>query len=449
MNQTNQALNRDYQFGSLLRYALPTIIMMIFMSLYTIVDGVFVSRFVGTAALSAVNIVFPVSSVIIGLAVMLATGGSAVIARKLGEGREEEARSDFSLVVLVSFIASAVIAFVGNLFLEPLCYLLGANEALIDYCVVYLRILLIFAPASVLQMLFQSFFVAAGHPGLGLGLTVLAGVSNAVLDYIFIVPFNWGIAGAALATVSGYLIPAVAGIFFFFAQRGKGSLWFVRPKWDGFMLRQSCFNGSSEMVTNLASAVITFLFNLVMMGLIGEDGVAAITIVLYGQFLFTALYLGFSMGVAPILSYNYGAARWDRLRHLFRICMVFILLSSTVIFLFAQGFAVSVVSIFAGEGTAVYPIALQGFRIFAFCYLFAGTGIFASAMYTALSDGRISAFISFLRTFGFILPCLLFLPKILLVNGVWLAVPLAEFFTFLIAVFLLVNWYRKSPGTTV
>lgn len=441
----NQALARDYRFGSLLKFALPTIVMMIFMSLYTIVDGVFVSRFVGTDALSAINIVYPIISIVIGLALMLATGGSAVIARKMGEGRTEEARRDFSLIVLVGVGLAIVIAILGNLFLRPLCYALGASEELIGYCVEYLRILLIFAPASVLQMLFQTFFVAAGRPGLGLGLNIFAGVVNGILDYVFIVPLGMGITGAALATAAGYLIPAVVGVLFFL--RRKGSLWFARPVWDGRMLIQSCFNGSSEMVTNLSSAVITLLFNLVMMRLAGEDGVAAITIVLYAQFLLTALYLGFSMGVAPVLSYNYGSANTSRLQKLYRICMRFVIGSSVIVFVLALVFSKPLVAVFAPPGSSVFEIGLHGFRIFAACYLFAGTNIFASAMFTALSDGKTSALISFLRTFVFILPVLLLLPYALNIDGVWLSVPIAELLTLLVAGIFLARWYRSYGKT--
>lgn len=441
----DQTLARDYRFGSLLRYSLPTIATMVFMSLYTIVDGAFVSRFVGPQALSAVNIVYPVVSVLIALAVMLATGGNAVIARKLGEGRPEAARQNFTLILLVGVGVSAAFAAACLAFLRPLCYALGANDALLAPCMEYLRILLWFAPASALQMLFQSFFVTAGRPGLGLGLTVLAGVANAVLDYLLIVPAGLGVRGAALATAAGQMIPAVVGLCFFAAQRGKGPLWLCRPKWDGRALFQSCTNGSSEMVTNLASAVITLLFNQLMMALLGEQGVAAITIVLYGQFLLSSLYMGFSMGVAPILSYNYGAANWARLRRLFRICLGFVAGSSLAIFAGSQLFAPLLVGVFTPPAQPVYAIALHGFRLFGLCYLFAGTSTFASALFTALSDGRTSALISFLRTFGLILPALVLLPRWAGVDGVWLAVPAAELATVLVAVSLLARWYRRSP----
>ena len=302
--------------------------------------------------------------------------------------------------------------------------LLGASDALLSYCTDYLRILLLFAPASILQLLFQSFFVTAGRPGLGLGLTVCSGLTNAVLDYAFIVPLDMGITGAALATAAGYCVTALAGVGFF-ALRGKG-LRFRRPRWESRMLLYACGNGSSEMVTNLSNAVITFLFNQLMLSLLGEDGVAAITIVLYAQFLLTALYMGFSMGVAPVISFNYGAANHARLQRVFRCCLGFIALSSALVFGASLGLAELVVAVFSPAGTAVHTIALDGFYKFAPAFLFAGLNLFASALFTALSDGLVSAVISFARTFSFLLLALLLLPGVLGVDGVWIAVPFAE-----------------------
>lgn len=424
VNALNSALDREYGFWSLFRFALPTIIMMIFMSLYTIVDGIFVCRFVGSSALSAVNIVYPLVSVVIGLGVMLATGGSAVVARKLGEGDEETACRDLTLLVLAGAALGTLFSLLGLAFSAPMSRLLGASDALLNYCTDYLRILLLFAPASILQLLFQSFFVTAGRPGLGLGLTVCSGLTNAVLDYAFIVPLDMGITGAALATAAGYCVTALAGMGFF-ALRGKG-LRFRRPRWESRMLLYACGNGSSEMVTNLSNAVITFLFNQLMLSLLGEDGVAAITIVLYAQFLLTALYMGFSMGVAPVISFNYGAANHARLQRVFRCCLGFIALSSALVFGASLGLAELVVAVFSPAGTAVHAIALDGFYKFAPAFLFAGLNLFASALFTALSDGLVSAVISFARTFGFLLLALLLLPGVLGVDGVWIAVPFAE-----------------------
>ena len=433
-------LDRDYGFGSLLKFALPSIIMMIFMSLYTVVDGFFVARFVGADALSAVNIAYPMTSGERAGGGRRATGGSAVVARRLGEGDEKAAREGFALLLAAGLIAGVLFTVLGLTLAEPMSRLLGASPALLGYCTDYLRILMAFAPAYILQLMFQSFFVVAGRPGLGLWLTVAAGLANMVLDYVFIVPLGLGIAGAALATAAGYLIPAAAGAAFF-ALRRHG-LRFIRPRWDARMLLYSCLNGSSEMVTNLASAVITFLFNMLMLRYLGEDGVAAITIVLYAQFLLTALYMGFSMGVAPIISFNYGAENTHRLKSVFRSCMIFVAVSSVAVFIAAMAFSGGIVGVFSPPGTAVFDIAVAGFCMFAPMILFAGLNIFASALFTALSDGRTSALLAFLRTFGFILLGLLVLPIAFGVDGVWLAVPFAELLAGAVSVGCIL-WGRK------
>ena len=276
-----------------------------------------------------------------------------------------------------------------------------------------------------LQILFQMYFVTEGRPGIGLFLTLLAGVSNALLDYLLIVPLGLGIAGAAIATVTGYMIPAVIGLLYFACSRR--SLWLVRPRMERGELKDTCINGSSEMVTNLSSGIITFLFNLAMMHFAGEDGVAAITIIQYSQFLLNALFMGFSQGVSPVISFNYGSKNHNQLKQVFRTSLIFTAVTSLATFLLAQVTGSLVVGVFARPGTAVYALARHGFTIFAFSFLFSGLTIFASALFTALSDGRISAVISFVRTFGLIITSLLVLPFLIGIDGVWLAIPIAEF----------------------
>ncbi|MEG0691799.1 MAG: MATE family efflux transporter [Oscillospiraceae bacterium] len=424
-------IGRDFHFFSLLKFALPSIVMMIVMGLYTIIDSMFVSRFVGTNALSAINIVYPIINVIIALAIMLATGGSAIIAKKMGDGDEKSARENFTFIVLVGVVVGVACVAVGLIFLRPIIYALGASDILFEYCYEYLLIMLLFAPVSILQMLFQVFFVTAGKPTLGLVLTVSAGLVNVLFDYIFIVPLNMGLAGAALGTGIGYLIPAVVGVLFFFKK--KGALHFTRPKFELKVLWESCYNGSSEMVTNLAMGVTTFLFNIIMMRYLGEDGVAAITIVLYVNFLMTALYMGFSMGVAPVISYNYGSGNTKQLKRIYKICLIFICVSSIIVFIVSILLSSNIVTIFSQKGTNVYQIAMEGFRLYPISFLFAGFNIFASAMFTAFSNGKVSAIISFMRTFVFLVLGLLMLPFVFEVNGVWLAVPVAELLTLVVS----------------
>lgn len=428
-------LARKFGCGALIRFALPTMVMMLFMSLYTIVDGIFVSRMIGTTALSATNIVYPVINIVIAVAVMLGTGGSAVIARQMGEGKTGEARRNFSWIVLAGVAAGFAISVLGMLFLDPLCRMLGATPELLGYCRDYLGTLLLFAPAAILQMLFQAFFVTAGKPALGLCLTVLAGFSNALLDYLLMGPLGLGIRGAALATASGYLIPAIVGVLYFLFS--KGSLRFAKPSFDGRVLLGACGNGSSEMVTNISSAVITFLFNVMMLQYLGEDGVAAVTIVLYSQFLLTALYMGFSLGVAPVVSYQYGSRDTVQLRKVYKICLGVIGVSSVAVFAASILLAKSIVQIFTPPDSAVYGIAVRGFILFSLSYLFSGCNIFSSALFTALSNGKVSAAISFSRTFVWIAFGLWALPTVLQADGLWLAVPLAELLTAILSVFFL------------
>lgn len=431
----DNALDRDFTLAGLLRFALPTVIMMIVVSLYTIVDGILISRLVGENALAAANVAYPALSVTLAVGIMLGTGGSAVVARRMGMGDMEGARRDFTFLTAVAVGLGVGFLLLGAFGAQWLAKLLGASPALMEDTVTYLRIQLLFTPAAMLQLVFQSFFVTAGRPSLGLALSVTAGISNAALDALLMGPLQMGIAGAAFGTVSGYLIPAVVGLLFFTFRRE--GLRFAMPRPDLRMLGRTCFNGSSEMVTNLSTAVTTFAFNAIMMARLGEQGVAAITIVLYAQFLLTALYLGFSMGVAPVFSFQWGAQRFDRLRRDFRHCLGFILVSSAAVLGVALALSAPIVEVFSPKGSAVYDIALGGFRLFSPAYLFAGVNIFASAFFTALSDGRTSALISFARTFGFLLAGLLLLPLVLDVTGVWLAVPVAEALSCLLSGWLL------------
>ena len=434
----SNSIAKDFKFFSLLRFALPTMVMMIFMSLYSIVDGIFISRLLGTNALSAANIVYPVISIVFAVGIMLSTGGSALIAKKLGEGKEREAREDFSFLTLVSFLFGIAILLIGNIFIEPIVRALGSTDALLPYCVNYLSVSLLLAPAAMLQMMFQTFFVTAGKPLIGLMLTISGGVANMILDYLFMGPFNMGISGAALATGIGELIPAVIGLFYFLFTRH--SLYLTKPVVRFQVLKESCFNGSSEMVTNLSTAVVTYLFNITMLKFLGEPGVAAITIVLYGQFLFNALYMGFSMGVAPVISYNHGSQNLPLLKRIFKICIGFISISSILITVMALVSSPVIVEIFTPIGSATYDIAKTGFFLFSINYIFAGINIYSSSMFTAFSDGKVSALISFVRTFVLIVLNILLLPYLIGVNGVWLAVPAAEFMTLFLSVYF---FYKK------
>ncbi|MCD8245836.1 MAG: polysaccharide biosynthesis C-terminal domain-containing protein [Parabacteroides sp.] len=432
-------LSGRFGFRELVHFAWPTIIMMIFMSLYSKVDGVFVARLIGTDALSAVNIVYPLFGFCFAPGVMLATGSSAIVAKLLGEGKPQEARENFTFIMLASVVTGALLGLLGYIFYPDIFLWLGVTPEIYDMCEAYLVTLFYFAPVLMLQVLFQSYFVAAGKPGYGLAVVTAGGIANIILDYVFIAVLDMGIAGAALATGIGLCIPGVLGLLYFSFYR-KGTLWFAKPRMNLRVLVSSIVNGSSEMVTNLSTAVITFLFNTAMLRFVGVDGVAAITIILYSEFILNSVYFGFSSGVAPLFSYKLGRQDGDELKRLFRNSIYFIgggsLLSVSAAFLFG-GY---IIALFTGIGSTVYELAVYGLGLFAYAFVFMGFNIFGSALFTALSSGKMSALLSFLR-FLFIAGFVIVLPRYAGVAGIWLAVPMAEVITLLLTI-ICVNKYR-------
>lgn len=416
-------------FKKLFKIALPSILMMILMSLYTIVDGIFISRYIGSSALSSLNIVYPMINIVIAIGTMLATGGNAIISKKLGEEKEEEARNALTMFVLVGVILGFISMILVELNLSKISYFLGANRTLLINCNRYLSIMMYFAPATILQTLFQSYFVTANRSSLGLVLSVISGIVNIVLDDFFILKLNLGISGAALATGLGQMIPALVGLYFFFFN--QDDLYFVRCKIDLKLVGEACYNGMSEMVSQLSGAVMTFLFNLFLMHFIGEKGVAAITILLYLEFLVNAFYMGFSIGISPIVGYKYGAKEKEQLRMIYKSSFIFVLISSFVLTFVSFGGVPTIIQLFTkDQGT--YSIALNAYYIFGFNFLFSGFNIASSGFFTALSNGKISAIISFCRMFLFTCGALFILAIIFKVNGVWLAIPVAEFLTMLL-----------------
>lgn len=429
-------LNKNFKLSSLIAFAFPNMIMMLVLSMYTIIDGTFVSRFVGTTALSSINMVFPAICIEMAIAIMIATGGSAIIARKMGEKNEKSAKETFSFLILVELAISLLIAVLGNLFINQIVSFFGATPIQFQDCKTYLGLSFLFAPFFFLQTSFQTFFVTAGKPTLGLIVTVLSGITNVILDYVFIVPLNMGVAGAAIATGMGCVISAVVGcIYFMFGK--KKSLYFVKPKFDGKVLLDTCINGSSEMVTNLANAVTTFLFNFAFLKYFGEDGVASITIVLYFQFVFTSIYFGFANGIAPIISFKYGGDNIQQLKSLLKNSILFSILCSIGAYALSQITISGILTIFTPIDSNVYQITMEGFKIYSASFLFMGFSIFASAWFTALSNGKVSAIISFARTFVFIVAAIFLLPLFLGKTGVWLALPVAEILGILVSIYYL------------
>ena len=437
----DNSLQKRVTLLSLLKYTFPTVVMMVFFSFYTIVDGMFIAKFVGSNALSATNIVFPVINIIIGVGVMFATGGSAIVARKMGEGKDLEAKQNFTLIALTTLIVGCVIAIISIFFMKDIIYALGSTKSLYANCREYLFYMLIFTPFLILKLFFDYFLVTAGAPTLGLMSAVAGGIVNMVLDYVFIVPMNMGLKGAALATSIGYVLPSLVGIIYFLNK--KNVLHFVRPKFNINVIKNSCLNGSSEMITQMSSAVTTFLFNIVMIKFLGEEGVAAITIILYVQFLLNSAYMGFTSGVQPRISYNYGSLDEEQVSKLVKYSLLIVSSFGIITFFASRIMSDILISMFATKGSTLFDITKNGFMIFSICYLVEGINIFGSGMFTAFSNGKISALISLLRTFLFFVVGMLFLPKYLGVNGVWLVVPFAEITTLSISSYFIYK-YRNE-----
>lgn len=438
----DNSLQKEFNFIQLIKFSTPTIAMMLFMSLYSVVDGIFVSRFIGTDALSSLNIAYPLFNAIIAIGVMLGAGGSALIAKKMGEAEDELARKYFSLIIYTGIIIGTVITILGAIFMKPLLTLLGATDALMQGCMDYGFTLLLFTVPTILQMLFQYLFITAGKPHLGLSLIIFAGIANMIFDYIFIVPLDMGIAGAALATGLGILVPAVVGMLYFTFNR-KGSLYFTKTKPEFKILLKACANGSSEMVTELSNAVITFLYNMVMLRLLGSDGVAAITILLYFDFMIKAALLGFSMGVSPIISYNYGSGNIAQIKRIFKYSFSFIIGCSLVLYTLSMLFIPTLTVIFAPEGSHVYELVIGGFKLYSISFLFTGISIFSSALFTAFSNGLISATISFLRTFLFLSAGLIILPPLIGITGAWISAAIAEGLCVIMSITFILKYRKK------
>lgn len=406
-------------------------VMMLVMALYTVVDGIFVSRLINTDAFSAVNIVYPLPSLIVALGTMFGTGTAAIVSRKLGEGRGKEANAVLTFIIIITALIGIVCSAVCLPFLKDIIRLLGADESVAGYCYDYAFPLVFFFPASILQLQFQCLFAANSKPYLGLITTLSGGIANVLLDWLFIGGLNMGIAGAAVATGIGYCIPAVFGIFYFAFFR-KNSLFFVKPKAAFKEFFQAMGNGSSEMVSNVSTSVTTLLFNLIMMRLVGSDGVAAIAVILYMDFVLVALNLGYSIGVAPVISYNYGRMDKEKSHKVFKISLIMSVVSGAAVAALTLFAAPVITAAFVEKGNSVYELAVSGLRIFSVCYLFKGFNIFGSAMFTAYSNGIISALISLCRSFIFLVAFLFGLSAAFGITGVWVAVPAGEALTFIV-----------------
>lgn len=435
-------LSEHFTYKKLLRFVLPSIVMMIFTSIYGVVDGLFVSNYVGKTAFAAVNLIMPFLMAISALGFMIGTGGSAIVAKTLGEGKKEQANENFSMLVYLTLIGGIVLSALGILFSPLIARGLGADGALLTNCVLYARITLLSMPAFMLQNVFQSFFVTAEKPKLGLGVIVIAGVTNMVLDFLLVGVFQIGLAGAAFATVTSECIGGLFPILYF-ARKNSSLLKLGRTHFNGQIFLCACGNGSSELMTNLSSSIVNSLYNIQLMNLAGENGVAAFGTIMYVNFIFIAIFLGYSIGSAPLVSYHYGAGNHDELKNLFQKSLRLIGIWGLMLFILAQLIARPLAAIFVGYDADLFSMTQNGFRIYCIAYLINGFNIYGSSFFTALNNGLISAAISFLRTLVFQLAAVLLLPLLLDINGIWSAVAVAELLTLGLTVTFFVRNRKK------
>jgi putative MATE family efflux protein len=422
------------------KFISPPIFSMLFLSLYTIMDGVFVSHKVGSDALASINIILPMINLLCGIGIMFATGGSALISISLGKNNLEEANNRFTLILLSSLIIGVIFSVLGLIFNEKLFSVLGATKTLMNYCKSYGIIILLCAPFYILKMGFEYFTRVDGAFNFSLLASLLGGLIDLILNYVFIYKLNFGIKGAALSTLIGSAFSTIMCAIYFISK--KSTLKYVKPSLDLKLLKDTIYNGSSEMVTQLSSAITTLFFNYIALKYAGENGVAAITIILFIQFVMISVYLGHIAGVSPIISFNYGAKNTKKIKEYHSYSKVFVMLSSIIIFIICFYFSPIIVKIFISKTNIVYNITLNGLKIFAFSFLATGLNIYTSGLFTSLSNGKISALLSFSRTFIFCIIGFLILPKLFKLNGLWLVVPFAEFSSLFVSLFALKR-YKK------
>ncbi len=444
MNQKLDSYHKPVTGRNILIFAFPTIVMTVFNTFYTMVDGLFVSNLIGTDALSAINLTAPAIGLLTAVSGMLATGGSAVVMRKMGEGRHQEARQDFTLLILTNAVIGAVMMTLGYLLMTPLLESMGLSQGVLTYCRDYLSTYFLFTIPILLMYNFSLYLIAADRSRLSLACTVAGGVTNIVLDYVCIALLGMGIRGAAAATGLGYSITAAVGFFVF--RRKEALLHFQKPVLRWGVLFHAAANGSSELATSLVSGITTLLFNLAMLRYVGEDGVAAITIIMYVLMFVSALFIGYSYGVAPMISYYHGSGEREKLRALISFSLRFILAVSALCTLVSILATTPLVGIFSRPGTPVYDLAVTGNRLCSLALLFVGLNSFSSGMFTALSNGMVSALLAFSRSFVFTVACIQLLPCLLRgVLGVWLATPAAELLGAVLSVAMLLK-YRRQYG---
>ena len=440
------SLSDHFNYRKLLRFTFPSIIMMIFTSVYGVVDGLFVSNFVGKTPFAAINLIWPFLQILGCGGFMLGTGGSALVSKTMGEGKPEKANRFFSILILATVVLGVAITIPGMFLMEPVAILLGADEAMLPYCVTYGRIILAAQTAFMLQGVFQSFLVTAERPTLGLIVTIGAGVTNMVLDFLFIAVLDWGLVGAAVATITSQIVGGVIPLVYFLLPN-KSPLRLIRPRLEAAegsrVILKACTNGSSELMTNISMSVVSMLYNYQLMRLAGEDGIAAYGVMMYVSFVFIAVFIGYAIGSAPIVGFHYGAGNHGELRSLLRKSLILTTAAGIGMLGLAVALATPLSGIFVGYDEGLYELTRRGFLLYSASFLLAGFSIFGSSFFTALGNGGVSATISFLRTLVFQVAAVLILPIFFDIDGVWLAISAAELMALFVTVAFLFGMRKK------
>lgn len=432
-------LSDHFTGGKLIRFVLPSILMMIFVSIYGVVDGFFVSNFVGKTPFAAVNLIMPAVMILGPLGMIVGTGGSAIVAKTMGEGDYPKANRYFSLMVYATTIGGVILTLAGFLFMPAIAEGLGADEAMMPHCVLYGRISMISLPAYMLENVFQSFMITAERPKLGFGITLISGITNMALDALFIPVFGWGVAGAALATAAsefaGSLIPLV-----YFLRKNDSPLRLGRTKVEWKILGRTCLNGSSEFVSNTAFSIVSIVYNFQLLKLAAEDGVAAYGVMMYVNFIFVAVFFGFTMGVSPVISFHFGAKNREELQNLFRLGTGLTLIAGTAMTVLALILSGPMSDVFVGYDAELAAMTASGLRLYALGFIVTGLNIFGSALFTALNNGLVSAFISATRSFVFKISTVMILPLFFGLNGVWLSMLVSEGLALLLTAVLVLKY---------
>ena len=435
-------LSEHFTYKKIFRFALPSIVMMVFTSIYGVVDRVFVSNCVGSDAFAAVNLIMPIIMILGSVGFMIGTGGSTIVSKTLGEGKKEKANEYFSMLVYLCVVSGVILSVIGIIFTGPIAVLLGAKGSIAKDCVTYGRTVFFMLTGLFLQNAFQSFLVVAEKPKLGLFVTVLAGFTNMFLDFLFVYVLRFGVFGAALATGISQFVGSVIPIIYF-ASGKNNVLKLTKCRFNKDIIIKTCINGSSEMVTNMSMSLVNILYNMQLMKYIGTNGVVAYGIIMYVGFIFVGTYMGYAVGSAPVISYHYGAGNKDELKNLFKRSLTIIIVSSVVMTFIAEIIAGYLAGIFVSYDNNLLELTTEAIRIYAVSYLISGVNIFASSFFTALNNGVVSAVISFMRMFVFQIVMILLLPVVLGISGIWTAVIAAEVLSVVISVMFLVKNRKK------